>query len=126
MTSQPTPSTSPMKKPRISYLFATAFGLGYLKPGPGTWGSFGGVALTLAVIAPFTEKLGPFFLPIYRRIPFLANSGSELVLYLELVVALLVALVGVIAATRVANFSKAHDPQIVVIDEVSGIMITYI
>jgi phosphatidylglycerophosphatase A len=126
MTSEPAQSVPPAKKPRISYLIATAFGLGYLKPGPGTWGSLGGVALTLAVIAPFTEMLAPVFSPIYRHIPFIMNGGSIVLLYSEIIVALLVSIGGVIAATRVAQFMKTEDPQIVVIDEVSGVMITLI
>ncbi len=126
MTSEPAASSGSTKKPRISYLIATAFGLGYLKPGPGTWGSLGGVALTLAVVAPFTETFAPVFSPIYRRFPFLISGGSNLLLYLEFIVALLVSLGGVLAAKRVAQFSKAEDPQIVVIDEVSGVMITLI
>jgi phosphatidylglycerophosphatase A len=128
MTSEPASSSlsSPTKKPRISYLIATAFGLGYLKPGPGTWGSLGGVALTLAVIAPFTETFFPVFWPIFRRFPFLGSGGWNEVLYLEIVVVLLVSIGGVFAAKRVSQFSKTEDPQIVVIDEVSGIMITFL
>ncbi|HEV3221179.1 MAG TPA: phosphatidylglycerophosphatase A [Candidatus Acidoferrales bacterium] len=126
MTSEPAPSTASAGKPRISYLIATALGLGYLKPGPGTWGSLGGVALTLAIAAPFTDGLAPVFAPIYRRLPFPASSGYTLMFYLEIIVALLVSLGGVFAATKVARFSKSEDPQIVVIDEVSGVMITFL
>ncbi len=124
MTSEPAPSTAPPKKPRISYLIATAFGLGYLKPGPGTWGSLGGVALSIAVVAPFTVRFYPVFSPIYRRFPFVMDHPSLVFLYSEILVALLVSLVGVLAANRVAHFSKSEDPQIVVIDEVSGVMVT--
>jgi len=126
MTSEPASSAGPNKKPRISYLIATAFGLGYLKPGPGTWGSLGGVALTLAVVGPFTDRLSPVFSPIYRRFPFLMSRGYDELLYLEIVVALLVSLGGAFAAKRVAQFLKTEDPQIVVIDEVSGMMITFL
>ena len=124
MTVEPEPSAVPGKKPHISYLIATAFGLGYLKPGPGTWGSLGGVALTLAVIAPFTQTFFPVFSPIFRHIPSMLNAGWDLALYSEIIVALLVSIVGVLAANRVAKYSKTEDPQIVVIDEVSGVMIT--
>ncbi|MFZ0820086.1 MAG: hypothetical protein WAM91_08450, partial [Candidatus Acidiferrales bacterium] len=97
MTSEPAPSSasSPVKKPRISYLIATAFGLGYLKPGPGTWGSLGGVALTLAIAVPFTNRFAPVFAPIFRRLSFLALGGNNEVLYLEIAVALLVSFAGV-------------------------------
>ena len=126
MTSEPAPSAAPAKKPRFSYLFATALGLGYLKPGPGTWGSLGGVALTLAIAAPFSNWLAPSFAPILKRLPFVASGGYDGMLFIEIFVALLVSLGGVLAATRVARFMKSEDPQIVVIDEVSGMMITFL
>jgi phosphatidylglycerophosphatase A len=124
MTSEPAPSAAPAKKPRVSYLIATAFGLGYLKPGPGTWGSLGGVALTIAIAAPFTDRFAPIFAPIFKSLQIRAFGGYDEMLYAEIVVALLVSFIGVFAATRVANFSKTEDPQFVVIDEVSGVMIT--
>src|SRR5690349_10597928 len=49
-TDQAAPSSH---KPRFAYAVATALGTGYLKPGPGTWGS--AVGLLIAVIShPFT------------------------------------------------------------------------
>jgi len=39
----------PAHKPRFAYAFATALGVGYLKPAPGTWGSV--VGLILAVVS---------------------------------------------------------------------------
>src|ERR1700719_4399258 len=45
-----TPEAVPSaKKPRISYFFATACGLGYLKPGPGTWGSLAGLGISISL-----------------------------------------------------------------------------
>jgi phosphatidylglycerophosphatase A len=126
MTSEAAPLDAPAKKPRISYLIATAFGLGYLKPGPGTWGSLGGVALTLAIAAPFTDRFAPVFAPVFKRLSFLAFGGNNEMLYLEIIFALLVSFGGVLTATRVAQFAKTEDPQFVVIDEVSGVMITFL
>ena len=40
-------------KPRLAYAVATVLGIGYLKPGPGTWGSLAG--LIIAVFShPYT------------------------------------------------------------------------
>ncbi len=53
--SQPTPSTpipttnSPARITARFLAIATAFGLGYLPKAPGTFGSLGGIALTLAL-----------------------------------------------------------------------------
>ena len=38
-----TPGDSSARKPRLAFAIATALGTGYLKPGPGTWGSLVGV-----------------------------------------------------------------------------------
>jgi phosphatidylglycerophosphatase A len=114
------------RKPRISYFFATACGLGYLKPGPGTWGSVGGLLVVLAIIAPFTERFGSIFIPLAQRSPFLASGGYNEILYLEISVAVAISLLGVWTSTRVANYLGKSDPQIVVIDEVSGMMITLV
>src|ERR1700685_264397 len=122
-----TPEVVPLsRKPRISYFFATACGLGYLKPGPGTCGSVGGLAVVLAIIAPFTERFGGIFISLAQRNPFLVSGGYNEILYIEISAAGVISLLGVLTATRVANFSGKSDPQIVVIDEVSGMMITLI
>src|SRR5260221_4197158 len=42
-------SSSPAAKPRFAYAIATVLGTGYLKPGPGTWGSV--VGLLIAVVS---------------------------------------------------------------------------
>ena len=127
MTTAPsTGAAPPNRKPRISYFLATACGLGYLKPGPGTWGSLGGVVLTLAAVAPFTEPFHGVFAPLFRRFPFLIRGGPNEILWLEIGFALIVSFVGVWVSTNVASYSGKTDPQFVVIDEVSGTMITLI
>ena len=108
-----TDATSPApqtRKPRIAYLIGTSLGLGYLRPAPGTWGSLAGVALAVIFcirndwIMPGGWRLNTEML----RVPAL----------------LIVSLGGVWAAGRVAKHSGKHDPQFVVIDEVSGQWLT--
>lgn len=126
MTSDPAQSSAPAKKPRISYLIATAFGLGYLKPGPGTWGSLGGVALTVLFTYPYWyaghigERLGgPGIYPFVD----LAYPGSLVPFFYLLI--FVVAFIGVIASGRAEHHSGKIDPQFVVIDEVSGQLVTF-
>ena len=89
-------------KPSLALVIATGLGLGYLPKAPGTWGSLLGVLLALAA----------------------SFSGAFLPLLLGLV--LLVSLVGVWAAGRAAMDLGTKDPQIVVVDEVSGQLISYL
>jgi phosphatidylglycerophosphatase A len=112
-------------KPRISILLATWFGLGYLPKAPGTWGSLAGTALALVmahsnwIALQRNTKLAGMYegknfwtvgLPTYPR---------------EVVVTLLISIIGVIVATRASRYAQIEDPQWVVIDEVSGQLITY-
>jgi phosphatidylglycerophosphatase A len=82
-------------------LIATFFGMGYLKPGPGTWASMAAVLLWGAM----AWGLHP--------------TGS--VLPATLLVGILLAVgFGVPAATIAERESGRHDPGFVVIDEVAG------
>jgi phosphatidylglycerophosphatase A len=88
-----------------AFAVATFFGAGYLKPGPGTWGS---IAATLLWFAYAT----------------FAHPAPHALLF-ALVAAIAVALVlGVPAATTVERQSGRTDPGFVVIDEVIGQWIT--
>jgi phosphatidylglycerophosphatase A len=126
--SQPTPAipstttSSVARKPRISIAIATAFGLGYLPKAPGTWGSLGGVVISLGLHWWLTKKIlqgiqwqvqGNFW-----TLPTFPES-------VEYVIVVVVALLGVYVADRAANYAGKKDPQFVVIDEVSGQMLTY-
>src|SRR5437899_7845016 len=52
-STDPAAPSSPSTKPRFAYAIATVLGTGYLKPGPGTWGT--AVGLVIAVVShPFT------------------------------------------------------------------------
>jgi phosphatidylglycerophosphatase A len=86
-------------------LVATFFGIGRLRPSPGSWGS----AATVLLWAGLAHALAPSW-----RTP----VGIGL--------AALVTLIGIPAATRVARGSGAKDPQFVVIDEVAGQLIALI
>ncbi len=86
-------------------MIATFFGIGHLRPGPGTWGSLATVLLW-AVLA---HTLSP-----------------ELRTPVAIALAVLVTLIGIPAATRVARGAGKKDPQFVVIDEVAGQLVALI
>lgn len=89
--------------PLWARLAATFFGVGRLRPGPGTWGSAAAVLIWAVVVQWTTEQTKEFIL-----------AG----------LALGAIAVGIPAATRFARASQAKDPQSVVIDEVAGQWIT--
>lgn len=91
--------------PLWATLVATFFGVGRLKPGPGTWGSLA-TMLSWAVLSHFLP--GAWVVPT------------------NILLACLAIAVGIPAATRVARASLAKDPQFVVIDETAGQLITLI
>jgi phosphatidylglycerophosphatase A len=86
-------------------LVATFFGIGRLRPGPGTWGS-AATAILWSAIA--------YALPATLRLP--VSTG----------LAFLVTLIGIPTATRVSRTTGAKDPQFVVIDEVAGQLVALI
>lgn len=86
-------------------LVATFFGVGRLRPGPGTWGS----AVTVLLWAVLAHSLAP-------------NLRAPVAVSL----AVCVILIGIAAATRVARATGSKDPQFVVIDEVAGQVIALI
>lgn len=91
--------------PLWATLVATFFGIGRLRPGPGTWGS----AATVLLWAALAHALAPSL-----RTP------------VAIALALLVTLIGIPAATRVARGCGTKDPQFVVIDEVAGQLLALI
>jgi phosphatidylglycerophosphatase A len=93
------------RTPLWSTLVATFFGIGRLRPGPGTWASAATVLLWAALTHTLTSSL---------RTPIAA------------VLAVLVTLIGIPAATLVARGSGVKDPQFVVIDEVAGQLVALI
>ena len=123
-STEPAASPSLAAKPRFAYAIATVLGTGYLKPGPGTWGSV--VGLLIAVVAhPFTwfyvlnQILG---IGLGIDLAFQAGRlGIAVALAPSIAVWLFLALLGVKASGQVAEFAGVKDPQYVVIDEVSGV-----
>jgi phosphatidylglycerophosphatase A len=94
-----------VEAPAWARLVATFFGLGWLRPGPGTWGSLATVllwGLLSRVIEPRFQLL-----------------TAVLLVFLTIAA-------GIPAATRVAVAYGKKDPQFVVIDEVAGQLITLI
>jgi phosphatidylglycerophosphatase A len=90
---------------RWAWLVATFFGIGDLKPGPGTWAS----AATVLLWWLLATKV-------------LASQQWIACIVLSV----LVTAIGIRASTIVANESEAHDPGFVVIDEVAGQLIAMI
>jgi phosphatidylglycerophosphatase A len=84
---------------------ATFFGIGRLRPGPGTWASAVTVLLWVALCAVLSPSL---------RTP------------LAIGLAALVTMIGIPAATQVARGTGIKDPQFVVVDEVAGQLIALI
>ena len=93
------------KAPLWARLAATFFGIGHLRPGPGTWGS----AATVLIWAALA-----YVLPPSVRTPVLVA------------LAIAVTLIGIPAATLTARAVAKKDPGFVVIDEVAGQLISLI
>ena len=101
----PADEASHPRTPPWAMLIATFFGIGRLHPGPGTWGS----AATVLLWGGLARGLTPS-----------RQTAAAIAL------ALLVVLIGIPAATRVARGRGTKDPQFVVIDEVAGQLIALI
>ena len=91
--------------PPWATLVATFFGIGRLRPGPGTWGSLATVLLWAALAHALSPAL---------RTP------------VAIALVVVVTLIGIPAATLVARGSGTKDPQFVVIDEVAGQLVALI
>jgi len=120
---------APAHKPRFTYAIATALGAGYLKPGPGTWGSL--VGLIVAVVAhPITWFLvlgKGIEVTVGKDAPLLTGMGGALLLLVpSIAVWVVLALLGVRTSGQVAQIANVKDPQYVVIDEVSGVHLALI
>jgi|SRR5450432_67003 phosphatidylglycerophosphatase A len=96
---------SATKKSPFSWLIATFFYIGYMKPGPGTYASAATVLLWWAAA---------------HLIP--ANSLT----LVAAAAAVVITLLGIPPSTVVARESGREDPGFVVIDEVAGQMIALI
>ena len=96
---------SRMQGPVWATLLSTFFGIGWLRPGPGTWGSAAAVLLWGGLAYAITPKL---------RTPSI------------IVLSIVVTLIAIPAATQASRSYAKKDPQFVVIDEVAGQLIALI
>ncbi|HEV2274278.1 MAG TPA: phosphatidylglycerophosphatase A [Acidobacteriaceae bacterium] len=96
-----TATDSPVRKTLWAWTVGTWFGVGLMRPGPGTWGS--AAAALLWLLAGATLPHSPLPLSL-----------------LTLAAAFLAVAIGVPAATRVELESARPDPEHVVVDEVAG------
>ena len=91
--------------PTWARLIATFFGVGRLRPGPGTWGSLAATLLWWLLASQLS-----------------ASARSPVILVLIVVVTA----IGIPAATLEARGCGTKDPHHVVIDEVAGQLVTLI
>ena len=103
--SQIEPALAVHPAPAWARVFATFFGVGRLRPAPGTWGSLA-TALLWWLFA--------WHLPVALRVP------------LILLLIVLAVAIGIPAATLEARSCGRKDPSHVVIDEVAGQLLTLI
>lgn len=83
---------------RLARAFATVFGVGLLRPAPGTWGSLAALPLALGL-----QELGGF--PVF----IMATAA--------------IFIIGIYATELATAGSHDHDPSEIVIDEVAGQLI---
>ena len=93
------------RQTRWAWWTATFLGIGYLRPGPGTWAS--------------AETTVLWYLAA-SRLP----ASSHAIVAVAVVVA--VCAIGIPASTIVERESGRHDPGFVVIDEVAGQMLAFV
>src|SRR5215472_17594461 len=93
------------KAPFWSTLTATFFGIGNIRPGPGTWASAATTLLWALLAHALPQSVRAFVL---------------------VALAVVVTLIGIPAATRVARAWAKKDPSFVVIDEVAGQLISLV
>lgn len=105
MTSATSTERAITKAPAWAWVVGTFFGTGFGRPGPGTWAS---VATTL-LWGGLARYADPASRPLYAT-----------------VTAVVITLIGIPAATRVARALGKGDPSQVVIDEAAGQMIAFI
>jgi phosphatidylglycerophosphatase A len=125
-----TPKTDAQSKPkpRLAFTVATALGLGYLPKAPGTFGSLFGSFLAWLSFALFVDKpqSSKEFYDLQASVGGVLTASAKSFLLVVGALAIVVSLLGVWAADRVANYLQKKDPQIVVVDEVAGQLITYL
>lgn len=119
MNDRPSVGPATGKKTLWAWAVGTFFGVGLLKPGPGTWGS---VAATLLWMIPSSVDLWlkKMFIVDSSRSILHGDTLSSLTLFGVIIATA----IGIPAATRVAKESGREDPGQAVIDEVAGQWLT--
>jgi phosphatidylglycerophosphatase A len=98
-----------MSQPRTrwAWTLATFFGTGFLRPGPGTWGSAAALLLWLAVAH-------------------WAHAAQAHLAIGTAIAACIVTLAGIPASAIVAREAATDDPSFVVLDEVAGQLVALV
>jgi phosphatidylglycerophosphatase A len=108
MMTEADPAAAPLPPPnrrRLAWLIGTFFGVGWLRPGPGTWAS----ACTLGLWWAGARWASPDARWIYTA-----------------VASVIITLIGIPASTIVARESGITDPRHAVIDEAAGQLVALI
>jgi len=111
-----TEAASKQIKPPFVLFIATAGGLGYFPKAPGTLGSLVGLVLSWLILKSWPR------VSIWESWPHVGKFAVPFVIP-AVVATLLVAALGVWASDRSARYLGIKDPQVIVVDEVSGQMI---
>ena len=121
MNDRPLDPPATGKKTLWAWTVGTFFGVGFLRPGPGTWGSVTAVLLWMAVDLP---DFGIWSRNLTAQGNFIALVS--VVFLLKLLPVLVATAIGIPAATRIEQEAGREDPGFVVIDEVAGQWVTLI
>jgi len=105
-----------LEKPRLAFVIATAFGIGYIPKAPGTFGSLLGVLFAWGFSLVFASFESFNWYHPYFKVS--VNPDLELVFNIAL------GLVGVWASAQVASFVGNANPPFIVVDKVSGQLLT--
>jgi phosphatidylglycerophosphatase A len=122
MNNRPSAVPATGRKTLWAWAVGTFFGVGLLKPGPGTWGSVAAMLLwKWAQPIPVDVWISsvPHPTPRQEYLLILAVNGA-----VTLLAAVIATAIGIPAATIVARESGREDPGHVVIDEVAGQWLT--
>ena len=118
----------PPPKPRLAYAIATAFGTGYLRPGPGTYGSLVGVGTIVICAIFFLHPLSvsgwfskhPLSDAMFADKHFLVwgedihDSALWLPVFCASLLFVILGAIGVWSSARVTEYSGVKDPQYIV------------
>jgi phosphatidylglycerophosphatase A len=122
MNDRPSATPATGKKTPWAWAVGTFFGVGLLKPGPGTWGSVAAVLLWKWVQPiPVDVLISPAPTATLRQEYLLMMTVNAVVTLCAIILA---TAIGIPAATIAARESGREDPGHVVIDEVAGQWLT--